>query len=351
MSTNKRFGTLDRRSFMKSSASGLAAFGTGIQLIIPDDAKAATKVVIKYDWLMSNGQIGDIVAAVNGYFEEVGLEVEFSPGGPNSATVPPVISGAAALGQFSETPQLFNARASGIPVRILACGYRTGPYAFTSKPAKPLRSVEDLRGLKIGIQPTARFLIDAIAAKNNIPVGELDVVNVGFDKAPLVRGEVDAIGGWITNTQALSVVGDDRIDLLVRDLGLNSYADVYFATDDAVANNAEILAKFIGAVAKGWGWTHANPQEAVKKAVAAFPNMDLDWELKTIDLVLKMSFDDATAKDGWGTFDPASLEEQIALYDQIEQYANGRPKLEDVYTLKILEMTASERPKLNAPGA
>ncbi len=341
----------DRRSFLKASAAGLAAFAGGVELVIPKDARAASKVVVKYDWLMSNGQIGDIIAAENSYFEEAGLEVEFSPGGPNSATVPPVVSGAAALGQFSETAQLFNARASGVPVKILACGYRTGPYAFTSKPEKPLRSVDDLRGVKIGIQPTARFLIDAIAAKHDIPIDELEIVNVGFDKAPLVRGEVDAIGGWITNTQALSVVGDDRIDLLVSNLGLPAYADVYFATDDAVANNAETLAAFVGAAAKGWGWTHANPEEAVKKAVAAFPNMDLDWELKTIDLVLKMSFDDDTAKDGWGTFDPASLEEQIALYDAIKQYPDGRPKLGDVYTPAILEMTEAERPKLNAPGA
>ncbi len=349
--SEKSYSRADRRSFLRASAAGLAAFGAGIQLIIPADSRAAAKVTIKYDWLMSNGQIGDIVAAVNGYFQEAGLEVEFSPGGPNSATVPPVVSGAAALGQFSETPQLFNARASGVPVKILACGYRTGPYAFTSKPGKPLRSVDDLRGLKIGIQPTARFLIDAIAARNGIPVNELDVVNVGFDKAPLVRGEVDAIGGWITNTQALSVVGDDRIDLLVRDLGLPSYADVYFATDEAVENDAETLAKFVGAAARGWGWTHANPQEAVRKAVAAYPNMDLEWELKTIDLVLRMSFDDDTARDGWGTFDPASLEEQIAIYDQIKQYPDGRPALEEVYTRRILEMTAAERPKLNAPAA
>lgn len=348
--TKSRSLLTERRSFLKSSAMGLAAFGSGIQLIIPEDSHAATKVVVKYDWLMSNGQIGDIIAAENGYFEEAGLEVEFSPGGPNSATVPPVISGAATLGQFSETPQLFNARASGIPVKILACGYRTGPYALTSKPDKPLRSVEDLRGLKIGVQPTARFVMDAIAAKNDIPIGELDIINVGFDKAPLIRGDVDAIGGWITNTQALSVVGEDRIDLLTSDLGLDSYADVYFATDAAVENHAETLAKFVGAVAKGWGWTHENPQEAVTKAVAAFPNMDLEWELKTIDLVLQMSFDDNTAKDGWGTFDPASLESQIALYDQIKQYPDGRPKLEDVYTSAILEMTAADRPKLNAPG-
>lgn len=342
--------SITRRNFLRAGGA-VAAFAPGIQFLLPGDARAAGKVVIQYDWLISNGQIGDVAAVANGYFKEAGIEVEFSPGGPNSATVPPVISGSAHIGQFSETPQLFNARASGIPVRILACGFRTGPYALTSKPAKPLRTIADLKGMKIGIQPTARFVIEAIATKNNIPMSDFEVVNVGFDKGPLVSGAVDAIGGWITNTQALSVVGDDRIDLLVSALGLPSYADVYFATDTAIEENAEQLAKFIGAVAKGWGWVHANPQKAVETLVGAYPQIDLGWEQKTIDLILKLSFDGTTAKDGWGTFDPASLDEQIALYDKIGQYPNGRPKVEDVYTTKILDMTAAERPKLDAPAS
>ncbi|NRB05525.1 MAG: ABC transporter substrate-binding protein, partial [Rhodobacteraceae bacterium] len=239
-----RFSNFSRRKFLAGSG-GVAvasAFGGAVQLVLPDAASAmGAKVVVKYDWLMSNGQIGDIVAAEKGIYKDAGIDVEFAPGGPNSATVPPVISGAATLGQFSETPQLFNARAGGVPVKILACGFRTGPYALTSKPEKPLRNLEDLQNVRVGVQPTARFLIDAIAAKHGIPIENITVIPVGFDKAPLVAGEVDAIGGWITNTQALSVVGDDRIDLLVSDLGLESYADVYFATDDAVEKNAEQL--------------------------------------------------------------------------------------------------------------
>lgn len=339
---------MNRRQMLTRGAGAIAAFAGGIQLVLPAHAQDKAKVAIKYDWLMSNGQIGDIIAAQKGFFAEAGLEVEFSPGGPNSATVPPVVSGEALVGQFSETAQLFNARAGGVPVKVIACGFRTGPYAFTSKPEKPLRSVEDLRGVRIGIQPTARFIIDAIAAKNGIPIDELTIVSVGFDKGPLVNGEVDAIGGWITNTQALSVVGDDRIDLLVSDLGLPAYAEVYFATDAAIAEHADTLAAFIGAVGKGWGWVYDNPVEAVEIMVGAVDGLDLEWEKKTIDLVLKLSFDDNTAQGGWGTFDPASLETQIALYDQIGQYASGRPALEDVYTTSILEMTADQRPKLGA---
>src|SRR5688500_18489528 len=120
MSGNIFRPNISRRCFLKAGTT-LAAVGPGFQLFA-GGARAADKVVIQYDWLISNGQIGDVVALKNGLFEEAGLEVEFSPGGPNSATVPPVISGAAQLGQFSETPQLFAARASGVPVKIIACG-------------------------------------------------------------------------------------------------------------------------------------------------------------------------------------------------------------------------------------
>ncbi|MCA0434820.1 MAG: ABC transporter substrate-binding protein [Proteobacteria bacterium] len=339
--------SISRRTFLAGSAAVASSAGGGLQLLLSSDARAETaKVVVKLDWLVSNGQIGDIIALQQGYFKDAGLDVEFIPGGPNSATVPPVVSGEATLGQFSETTQLVAARASGVPIKIIATGFRTGPYALTSLPGAPVRSAADLVGKKIGIQPTARVVVDAIITKNKLDPSQITVVNVGFDKAPLVRGEVDAIGGWVTNTQALSVLGPDRIDLLLSDLGLPSYANVYFATDEAIEKNAELLGKFIGAVSKGWEWTKANPQDAVKNVVAAYPDLSLEWELKTIDKILELSFDDSTKADGWGTFDPAKIEEQIALFDALKQYAQGRPKLEDVYTLKILELTKDVRPRI-----
>jgi NitT/TauT family transport system substrate-binding protein len=348
MNGNMVIPNISRRSFVRTGAA-LAAVGPGIQLFA-GGAHAADKVVIQFDWLMSNGQIGDVVALAKGFFEEAGLAVEFSPGGPNSATVPAVISGAAQFGQFSETPQLFSARASGIPVKIFACGFRTGPYALTSRPDNPIRTVADLKGKRIGIQPTARFAMDAVAARNGIDITEMTIMNVGFDKGPLVRGEVDAIGGWITNTEALSVVGDDRVDVLLSDLGLKSYANVYFATDAALEGNPELLAKYLVAAGKGWEFVHANPEGAVELLVGAHPEIDKEWELKTVDLINRLSFDADTARDGWATFDPASIEEQLALYDQVGQYPNGRPALEDVQTTAILALTAAERPKLDRPA-
>jgi NitT/TauT family transport system substrate-binding protein len=336
-----------RRRFLKHSALGLAAAGTGLSLFAPQRAGAAAKVVIKYDWLMSNGQIGDVVAAKQGFFQAEGLDVEFSPGGPNSATVPPVVTGQALMGQFSDSAQLLLARSSGVPVKILACGFRMAPFAFYSLPKAPIRTVSDMIGKRIGIQPTARFVLDAILEKNQIDPAKLTITNIGFDMTPLTTGQVDAVTGWITNTQALAVIGPDRIDLMMKDTGLPSYANVYFATDDALAGSSEDIAKVMRAIAKGWAWTHDHPEEAVKLTVEAYPQLDLAVELQTVRRILQLSFDADTAKNGWGSFDPAAVQEQISIYDKVGQFKSGAPKLEDCITTKILEMTAGERPKFS----
>jgi NitT/TauT family transport system substrate-binding protein len=302
--------------------------------------------VVQYDWLMSNGQIGDIVALQKGFYEVEGLEVSFSPGGPNSATVPPVVTGQAALGQFSDSAQLLLARSSGVPIKIIACGFRQAPFAFYSLPNAPIRSVADMVGKRIGIQPTARYVLDAILVKNGIDPATLQITNIGFDMGPLVAGEVDAVTGWITNTQALAVLGPERIDLTMKETGLPSYANVYFATDDAIEENAAMLTAFIRATAKGWGWTQANPKEAVDITVDAYPQLDRAIEQATMGRILSLSFDATTAEHGWGWFDPAAIQEQISIYDSIGQFQGGAPTLADSISTAILDATADVRPKL-----
>ena len=347
MSGNEGALRMNRRSMLKTGAYALVAAGSGLSVLVPRRAEAAAKVVIKYDWLMSNGQIGDVVAAKKGFFEAEGLDVAFSPGGPNSATVPPVVTGQAQLGQFSDSAQLLLARSSGVPIKIIACGFRQAPFAFYSLPRAPIRSVEDMIGKRIGIQPTARFVLDAILEKNKIDPSKLTVTNIGFDMTPLTTNQVDAVTGWITNTKALSIIGPDRIDLTMAETGLPSYANVYFATDEAIAKNGDDLAKVIRAIAKGWAFFHEHPDDAVKLTVEAYPQLDLDIELQTAPRIQTLSFDAATGKDGWGTFDPAALQEQIAIYDKIGQFKSGAPKLEDCYTDAILKATAADRPKIS----
>jgi NitT/TauT family transport system substrate-binding protein len=339
---------LGRREFLKAGAAlGAIAAGPGIGILVPPSARADTaKVVIQYDWLMSNGQIGDVVAVHNGYFKDAGLEVEMIPGGPNSATLAPVVSDQAQLGQFSGSSQLLLARSAGAPIKMFATGYQQGPFAYFSLPKAPVRKPEDLIGKRIGIQPTARSSLDALLAKTKIDASKLNISTMGFDMTPLIAGEVDVVTGWVTNTAALSVIGPDRITMMQSAAGVVDPGDVYFATDTALADNSDVLARFLGAVAKGWGYTFEHPEESVEITVKAYPNLDMAVEKQTIQMVLDLSFDANTKTGGWGTFKPSDIGDQINLMDEIGMFAGAtKPVLEESMTMAILEQTAADRPK------
>jgi len=341
-------GKLNRRRFLQAgAATGVIAMGPGVSLLMPADARADTaKLTVQYDWLIGNGQIGDVVAVDKGYFKDEGFEIEMIPGGPNSATLAPVVSGQAQLGQFSGVSQLLLARAAGAPVRVFATGYQQAPFAYFSLPKAPVHKPEDLYGKRIGIQPTARATLDALIAKTGLDASKLNISTMGFDMTPLAAGELDVVTGWITNTQALAVLGPDKITMMEGDAGIMDPGNVYFATDSAIEENADILARFLKAAARGWGYTYENPEEAVEITVAANPNLDLDIEKQTIPLVLKLSFDEGTAENGWGSFQISEISEQIELMNEIGMF-NGAttPAAGEAATTAILDMTAADRPK------
>jgi len=201
-------------------------------------------------------------------------------------------------------------------------------------------------GKRIGTQPTARFVLDILRRKHGIDPSQLEIVMIGFDMAPLVTGQVDAVTGWITNTAALSVIGPDRINLMMQDAGLPTMANAYFAMDDTVRNDPETLAKFIRATARGWEWSYADRPESIGILCDAFANLDRAMEKQTIDTVMKLSFNADTKVNGWGWFDTGKIAEQTRMFDEFEQYEQGAPKAEELMTTAILEMTADARPKL-----
>lgn len=342
-----RVENINRRNLLKGGAAGaLLASGPGINLFATAANAQSAKVVAQYDWLLGNGQIGDIVAAQKGYFKDQGIDVEMIPGGPNAATLAPVVSQSAQLGQFSGASQLLLASAAGAPVTMFATGYQDAPFAYFSLPDAPVREPKDLIGKKIGIQPTARPTLDALLAKTGIDPADLDISTMGFDMTPLAAGELQVVTGWITNTQALEVIGPDRITMMSASAGVLDPGNVYFATAQAIEENADLLARYLTACAKGWEFTYENPEEAVEIAVGAHPNLDLDVEKKTIPLVLQLSFTKNTAMNGWGTFKPSDIQDQIDLMGQIGMFDGYDKPLVDMATsTKILEMTADARPK------
>lgn len=336
-----------RRDMLRQAGLGALAAQAGY-ILVPAAHGQTPTLRVKYDWLMSNGQLGDIVALKRNLFDEAGFKVEFIPGGPNSATVPPVTSGQALLGQFSSSTQAMNAVSAGLPIKIIATGFRSAPFAYFSLPAKPVRKPEDLIGKRIGTQPTARFATDAMIKKYKLDPTKLEIVNMGFDMTPLVAGQIDVATGWITNTKALSIIGPQRIDYLIKDAGVINYGNVYFASNDAIAKSPEPIAKFLAAVAKGWEWSFANRAAAVDIMCDAYETLERGVEQQTVDTIMKLSFDADTKANGWGWFDPKVIQESTDLFASVGYFQDKKvPAIADLMTTQFLDATAAVRAKLS----
>lgn len=335
----------NRRAVLKSMAalSGGALAGTFVG-IRPVLGQQPFEVTMQLGWLASNGLIGDIVADHLGYFAEEGLSLRIVPGGPNIDGVASVASGAANLGQLSSSPSLMLARSQGLPVKCIAAGYQQHPFTYFSLAGNPVREPRDLIGKNVGTNGTAQILLRALLARNGIPEDEVQVTIIGSDMTPLMTGQVDVVTGWKTNTQALAILGDQRVELTLWDGGVQLYANPYYVTDATLADHRPQVESMVRASARGWGWVHDNPEEAVRIMVERYPNMDLQVELDTIAMVLAYSFNDRTAQGGWGTMTAENWQAQLDIYDELGQFEAGKPALDDVMTLSILEATAADRP-------
>ncbi|MEP3277697.1 MAG: ABC transporter substrate-binding protein [Stappiaceae bacterium] len=338
---------MTRRSALKGigAAAGLASAGTFIS-VVPGQAADPFKVRMQLGWLASNGILGEVAAAKQGYFAEEGLELEIIPGGPNIDGVASVASGANNFGSISSSPSLMLARSAGLPIKCVAAGYQQHPFTYFSLERSPVREPKDLIGKKVATQGTARILLRALLAKNGIAEDQVEVSVMGGDMGPLMTGQVDVVTGWKTNTGALSILGDERVDMTLWDSGIQLYANPYYTTDDVLAEHGDKIQGAIRAISRGWGWVYENPEKGVDALVERYPNLNKESEMKAVSLVLGYSFNDQTAKNGWGTMTVDNWKAQIEAYDSLEQFKNDTPKVDDIMTLSVLEATAGVRPKL-----
>ena len=301
------------------------------------------KVNMQLGWLASNGIMGEVVAKREGYYEELGIELDVTPGGPGVDGVASVAAGRAQSGQLSSSPSLMLARSAGIPVKAFAAGYQKHPFTYFSLANNPIRTPRDMVGKTIATQPTAVILLRALLAKNGIAEDEVEVVKMGSDMNQLLPGQAAAVTGWMTNTNALKILGDGRVDMMLWDTGIQLYANVYYTTDEMLAEHRDVLVRYLTGSARGWGFARNNPEAGVDHLVSEYRNLSRESELEAVGPVLGFSFDEVTARDGWAAMDPANWQAQIDTYDSLEQFMGVTPGVGDVMTLDILAATEEVR--------
>ena len=134
---------MNRRHFISSLAAGAATTPLISRL---GYAKDLAKVRLQLGWIANVEYVGVFLGIEKGYFADEGVDVSYSPGGPNAPDALVVVAaGSADLG-FTSWLQLLDAIDKGNDFIIVGTSFQQSPLGILSLAKKPILKPRDIVG-------------------------------------------------------------------------------------------------------------------------------------------------------------------------------------------------------------
>lgn len=219
------------------------------------------KVVLQLKWLHQFQFAGYYAAQKQGYFAEQGLDVEIRPRNLQKNNIDQVLNGEADYGISDSILMLYQAK--GEPVVFVAPIFQHSPQALITLKSSGLDSPYKLENAKTAFYPkdTDGFSILAMGSHIGVDLG-LDRIRIKTDPGMLVRGEVDAYAGYLTNEAYYFYKQGIDINIIrPMNYGIDLYGDILFTSKQEVEKHPQRVEGMRRAVIKGWQYALAHKKE------------------------------------------------------------------------------------------
>lgn len=240
-------------------------------------AKAAEKLTVLLDWFVNPDHGPLIVADELGLYADKGLEVELIA--PADPSAPPKL---VAAGQgdvaVSYQPQLHMQVDQGLPLTRIGTLVATPLNTLTVLADGPVRSIEDLKGRKVGysVGGTEEAVLGAMLRSVGLGLTDIELINVNFSLSPsLISGQVDAVIGAFRNFELnqMDIVGRPGRAFFVEEHGVPPYDElIYVARNDALDDPR--LGKMLDATEQAVQYIVNHPDDAWELFVRNHPDAD-----------------------------------------------------------------------------
>jgi ABC-type nitrate/sulfonate/bicarbonate transport system substrate-binding protein len=253
----------------------------------------ADNVRVQFSWLHSVTWASFYMAEDKGYYGAENLDVTLAIGGfdADGNFIDPlqqVASGAAQFG-IVDTTLLLPARAQGMPVVAIATIFQRHPLALTSLAESNIVSPQDLIGKTVQLSGNSTVVFQALLHEEGIDPADVNVVErTDFTINPLLNHEADVIDAWVNNEIVTLSEGDYAFNMILpADYGIEVYPNVIFTTEDMIANQPEVVTRFLRATLHGTQDTIDDAQSAAQLAVGYMTGeggMEVDTNVQTISM-------------------------------------------------------------------
>jgi putative hydroxymethylpyrimidine transport system substrate-binding protein len=284
-----------------------SACGTATNVTTAPGAKPFT---VMLDWFPNADHAPLYTAIANGYFKEVGLDVQ--PVVPSETAEPLKLLAAGKVDMaISYEPELLLARDEGLKLVSVAALVQRPLSSIIALPGHGIQSVADLAGKKVGTAgiPYQRAELQTALRKSKVNEKSVQEVNVGFNLVPaMLSGKVAATLGGYWNYEAiqLQMLGKRPVVIPVDEAGVPSYDElVLVVREEQARRDGQDLRAFLQALTRGESAVRANPGAAAELLVKANPSLQEKLQIESIRQTLPAA-QPTNPKDPYGWQEPSA---------------------------------------------
>jgi NitT/TauT family transport system substrate-binding protein len=252
------------------------------------------------------------VGLKQGYFKEVGLDIDilYTEGG--ASTLTPVIAGSIDIAMTNGVLGVIAAYAKGMPVKIISAEATGAAEAFWyARPESGIRRLADTTGKTVAFSSPGsstnlillQLVQQAKAAPKLVPTGGAPAT-----LTQVMSGQIDV--GWSVPPFVLQQLADGRLVIIARGSDVAALAEqtirVNVANANALKEKRDAFVRFVRALSRAIDWAYSDPGAIdnyaeiakVPRALAQrtrdefFPKEALQLsEVKGLDVTLKQALE------------------------------------------------------------
>lgn len=218
-------------------------------------------MVLQLKWFHQFQFAGYYAAKQQGYYREVGLDVEIRERDRSTSAIDDVINGVATYGIADSS--IVVQRMEGKPVVIASTIYQASPLIFLSLADKVIKNPYDLAGKRIMFQRNVDDApLLAVLEMFGIDASEYTYVEHNFDDNSLINDVTDVMSGYRSNQPNKYAAKGLNINIIdPSSYGVDFYGDLIFTTENEVKSNLPRVEKFVAASIKGWMYALEHQEE------------------------------------------------------------------------------------------
>jgi NitT/TauT family transport system substrate-binding protein len=313
------------------------ALGLGLALLAActlEPSPPVDEVTVQLKWVHQAQFAGLYVASEEGYYAQENIAVTLLEGGPYMDLVSRVAEGTADFG-VDAPEQLLRGASQGQAVEAIAVVYRRNPLVFISMAGSGIQRPHDIPGRSIAIKGSdAEIQFQAMMNKLGLDLGQVEMVPYEYENTTFYGGQADMAIGYATGSLIRIRQAGYEVDVIwPSDYGIHMYADTLFTTQRLIAENPDLVLRFLRATLRGWRVAIENPELAVEMimryAREADPAMQTKMMAASVPLIHT-----GENQIGWMQADIwQGMHDMLLAQDILEQPLD----VDDLYTTDFLE--------------